>query len=508
MSIVLNTGFSIGSKDLVYDKFVLTKEEMLNIHENTYPDQFFALCSDDDKMYSFNINNAPNAETGKFKVMSGGSTSIDDDNISSTTVYSSEKIDTDFQKIADDNLTTTDKTTTGAINELVTRIDEIKITDIIDDTNTEATDKTLSSSKIKSEIQSIIDDTKATETNALSAKYMLNNFEPRKEFVPKEKLTYSTNYIRAYCDYVATIPATVRVTDDDGSVLLVTGSANGSWRAVRLIKGDTDRFHKVYYKDGYVYIQVDNDSMYTVFGGSSLTVVKDKAGIEITIEDLSTGGSGASTADAVEYVNDTVGSATVEEALNKLISDYYYVAPSVTAFTASPSGGTFEVGTTITAPITFNWSYNKDIASQSLTDCSISVDDRTATYNSDITSNKTFTLNASDGKNNVSKSISYTFVSPYYVGVSDTDILDETGIKALTKKVEVKGNKTISYTNSQNYMVFAYPSSYGTIKKVVDINGFDVTSSFKLSNVTVNSVNYNVYVSNKVTGTFKMTFSI
>lgn len=149
MSIVLNTGFSIGSKDLIYDKFVLTKEEMLNIHENTYPDQFFALCSDDDKMYSFNINNAPNAETGKFKVMSGGSTSIDDDNISSTTVYSSEKIDTDFQKITDDNLTTTDKTTTGAINELVTRIDEIKITDIIDDTNTEATDKTLSSSKIE-----------------------------------------------------------------------------------------------------------------------------------------------------------------------------------------------------------------------------------------------------------------------------------------------------------------------------------------------------------------------
>ena len=511
MSIVLNTGFSIGSKDLIYDKFVLTKEEMLNIHENTYPDQFFALCSDDDKMYSFNINNAPNAETGKFKVMSGGSTSIDDDNISSTTVYSSEKIDTDFQKITDDNLTTTDKTTTGAINELVTRIDEIKITDIIDDTNTEATDKTLSSSKIKNEIQSIIDDGKATENNVLSAKYMLNNFEPRKEVVSKSKLTYSTNYIRASCDYSATIPATVRVTDDDGNMLLVTGSANSSWRAVRLIKGEIDRFGKVYYSNGYVYIQVANDSMYTIFGGSFLKVFDSAEGTEIPIENAADTDIEIPTsypADAISYVNDVIGSATVEEALNKLISDYYYVAPSVTAFTASPSGGTFEVGTTITAPITFNWSYNKDIASQSLTDCSISVDDRTATYNSDITSNKTFTLNASDGKNNVSKSISYTFVSPYYVGVSDTDILDETGIKALTKKVEVKGNKTISYTNSQNYMVFAYPSSYGTIKKVVDINGFDVTSSFKLSNVTVNSVNYNVYVSNKVTGTFKMTFSI
>ena len=508
MSIVLNTGFSIGSKDLVYDKFVLTKEEMLNIHENTYPDQFFALCSDDDKMYSFNINNTPNAETGKFKVMSGGSTAIDDDDVSSTTVYSSEKIDTDFQKITDDNLTTTDKTTTGAINELATRIDEIKITDIIDDTDITATDKTLSSSKIKSEIQSIIDDTKATETNALSAKYMLNNFEPRKEFVPKEKLTYSTNYIRAYCDYVATIPGTVRVTDDDGSVLLVTGSANGSWRAVRLIKGDTDRFHKVYYKDGYVYIQVDNDSMYTIFGGSSLKVFGSATGTEIQIEDLSTGGSGASTADAVEYVNDTVGSATVEEALNKLISDYYYVKPSINSFTATPNGGIFEVGHVVSAPITFNWSYNKDITTQTLTDCTLADETvRTATYNTDITTNKTFTLTASDGKNNVSKSISYTFVSPYYVGVSSTGTLTETDIKALTKNVETKGDKTINYTTTQSYMVFAYPVSYDAISSIIDQNGFNVTDSFVRNTVTVNSVEYYVYCSNKCSGSYTMKFN-
>ena len=79
MSIVLNTGFSIGSKDLVYDKFVLTKEEMLNINENTYPDQFFALCSDDDCMYTFNISNPVNAETGKFRIVVGSGTGEDID---------------------------------------------------------------------------------------------------------------------------------------------------------------------------------------------------------------------------------------------------------------------------------------------------------------------------------------------------------------------------------------------------------------------------------------------
>lgn len=77
MAIVLNTGFSIGSKDLIYDKFVLSKEKMLNINENTYPDQFFALCSDNDSLYVFNVNNVPNDTTGKFVQYSGGTGDVD-----------------------------------------------------------------------------------------------------------------------------------------------------------------------------------------------------------------------------------------------------------------------------------------------------------------------------------------------------------------------------------------------------------------------------------------------
>ena len=400
-----------------------------------------------------------------------------------------------------------------------------------------------------------------------------NQFEPRKEVISKAKLTYATNYIRAYCDYVATIPATVRVTDDDGSVLLVTGSDSGSWRAVRLIKGETDRFHKVYYSNGYVYIQVENSSMYTVFGGVLLTVMGSATGTEITIEDaadtdieiptsypadaisyvndnigsatveeaLNTvitdlhthdnkevldllsesdtgklqfngvtigGEGGASTADAVEYVNDTISVTNVEDALNKLIADFYYVAPSITSFTASSNGGTFEVGTTISAPITFNWNFNKDIATQTLTDCTLADETvRTATYDTDITTNKTFTLSASDGKNNVSKSISYKFVYPYYVGVLNTNTPTESDIVGLTKKVEAKGNKTLEFTTSQSYMAFAYPSSYGDISKIVDQNGFDVTASFTKSTIVINSVDYYVYISNKNSGSYSMTIN-
>ena len=229
---------------------------------------------------------------------------------------------------------------------------------------------------------------------------------------------------------------------------------------------------------------------------------------KILQNDVLNGEGGASTADAVEYVNDAISVTNVEEALNKLIADFYYVAPSITSFTASPTGGTFEIGTTITAPITFNWNYNKDITTQTLTDCTLADETvRTVTYNTDITTNKTFTLSANDGKNNVSKSISYKFVYPYYVGVLNTNTPTESDIVGLTKKVEAKGNKTLEFTTSQSYMAFAYPSSYGDISKIVDQNGFDVTASFTKSTIVINSVDYYVYISNKNSGSYSMTIN-
>ena len=333
-----------------------------------------------------------------------------------------------------------------------------------------------------------------------------NQFEPRKEVVSKEKLTYTTNYIRAYCDYSATIPTTIRITDDDGSVLLITGSSEGSWRAVRLIKGETDRFHRVYYKNGYVYIQVDNDSMYTVFGGVLLTVVGSANGTEILIEDIADTDIDIPTdctADAVSYVNDTVGSATVEDALNKLIADYYYVAPSVTSFTATPAGGTYEIGSTITAPITFNWNYNKDITTQTLTDCPL-VDNtiRTATYNTDISSNKTFTLTAGDGKNNVSKNISYSFTNKVWFGSAAEGTYDDSFILGLaTGKLQTSKSGTYTVTVAdKEYFFIAMPQSYNNADKLVGkIGGFETEFSriatINHTNASGYATNYNIYKS-------------
>ena len=215
------------------------------------------------------------------------------------------------------------------------------------------------------------------------------------------------------------------------------------------------------------------------------------------------GGGGANTADEVEYLNDTVGSATVEEALNKLISDYYYVTPTVTSFTASPNGGTFEIGSTITAPITFNWNYNKDIITQTLTDCTLADETvRTATYNTDISSNKTFTLQASDGKNNVSKNISYSFTNKVWYGSAAEGTYDDAFILGLSNgKLQTSKSGTYTVTVAdREYFFIAMPQSYNNADKLVGkIGGFETEFSriatINHTNQSGYATNYNIYKS-------------
>ena len=215
------------------------------------------------------------------------------------------------------------------------------------------------------------------------------------------------------------------------------------------------------------------------------------------------GDGGASTADAVEYINDTISSTNVEEALNKLISDFYYVKPSVTSFTATPNGGTFEIGTTITAPITFNWAYNKDITTQTLTDCILTDNTvRTATYNSDISSNKTFTLSANDGQNNVSKNISYSFTNKVWYGSAAEGTYDDTFILGLsTGKLQTSKSGTYTVTVAdREYFFIAMPQSYNNSDELAGkIGGFETTfgrvATINHTNASGYATNYNIYKS-------------
>ena len=189
------------------------------------------------------------------------------------------------------------------------------------------------------------------------------------------------------------------------------------------------------------------------------------------------GSSGAGTAETTIYSNDNYPDYTnVELALDALFNKVYYVKPTC-SLSAAPSGGTFEMGTTISAPITFTWNTNKDITSQTLTDCILeNASIRTATYDTNITSDKTFTLSVSDGENSATSSVSYKFLNNIFWGsASIAETYDSVFISALSNKKltnVIKGTYSFNIASGE-YGFWAVPSNM-TISSIW-IGGFEVT---------------------------------
>lgn len=216
----------------------------------------------------------------------------------------------------------------------------------------------------------------------------------------------------------------------------------------------------------------------------------------------------------------------IQEVLTKLL--YPYVAPTVSA-NSTPNGGTFEKGSTqnVTNIRAVVGKKSEAITKVEVFDGSRSLGVKTdgiATggnidfpVTEAVTTNKNFTVKVTDASNKQysANTGSFNFVYPYYMGVVAEGKTSLTGeeVKALTKKVEGKGNKTHSFTCANQRMVFAYPKSYGALKSVIDPNNFDVTGTFGRQEVQVECLDgsaqdYYVYINSASTVTnFAMKFN-
>ena len=107
MAINVGMGFKVGNMEPIDSRFVMSKAEMLAVTPATQPDIYFCVCSDDSLMYVYDSSNSEDVSTGKFRCVSTGAVDMGE-----------------YQKIIDDTLTTMDKTVPGAINELLTLIND------------------------------------------------------------------------------------------------------------------------------------------------------------------------------------------------------------------------------------------------------------------------------------------------------------------------------------------------------------------------------------------------
>lgn len=180
---------------------------------------------------------------------------------------------------------------------------------------------------------------------------------------------------------------------------------------------------------------------------------------------------------AKELVNKTVVNGYDDTELRNEIADIWdvinYKAPNITSFTMTPSATQYEIGSKINS-LSFAWVLNKDVTSQTLTGCTISATDRSASYSSAITTNKTFILTVDDGKNQATASKSISFLPNVYFGASAEGTYNNAFILSLPSK-QLKGSKAGNYSMniaSNTYGYLAVPKSYGQIT-TVNIGGFD-----------------------------------
>ena len=232
-------------------------------------------------------------------------------------------------------------------------------------------------------------------------------------------------------------------------------------------------FNHIWYYDTLIYDST-NDNYY-LESYDDVTLPTDASYVEDT-SDMSfpifklCGGSGGGDAADITYSNiDKPELTNVKLALDDLIAKVYYVAPEITAFTMTPSTTEYEIGTSV-SDLVFAWTYNKDVVSQTLTDCTLADETvRTATAAGPYTANKTFTLSADDGENTVTATKSISFKHRAYWGSAAIPTApatyDSAFILALSDKrfaTNTKGTYPMTVANGE-YGFLAYPDSWGMV---------------------------------------------
>ena len=186
------------------------------------------------------------------------------------------------------------------------------------------------------------------------------------------------------------------------------------------------------------------------------------------------------------------------EDIKNVLDELTYIKPVINSF--SIDSPTREVGQTITS-LTFSWSINKELK-LSINDIgAVTGTSVTHTFDTPITSNKSFTLTATDGKTTITKTATLSFVTRMYWLVSSMEQIDNTTILT-TQNNTSKLSKSRTMTQTFNcsggkYIYRCIPTSLCSGKVEFSVNGlvttFNLTQMTAFKNYYGKVVSMNVY---------------
>ncbi len=206
---------------------------------------------------------------------------------------------------------------------------------------------------------------------------------------------------------------------------------------------------------------------------------------------------------SVPYANGTY--PTVAAALDALL----YVPLQITSF--NNSVGTVEIGSTVTS-VVLTWAYNKAITSQSINQGigSLATNLTAYTDNGSFTSNRTYTLSASDGQTPANRSTTLSFSPKRYWGPSSDAAITDPEIIALSQEFASGFAQTKNITAAAQYVYFAFPSSFGTPTFTVNglLNTAWTLTTRTFVNASGHSSSYDIWRSNNLlTGSYVIQLS-
>lgn len=216
----------------------------------------------------------------------------------------------------------------------------------------------------------------------------------------------------------------------------------------------------------------------------------------LVLADPSAMGSDASD---VSYTNaDFPALDNVKKSLDNILEKIYYVEPKINSFTMTPSTAEYEMGSTV-SELAFAWTYNKNVTSQSLTGCTLADETvRSATYSTPVSSNKTFTLTASDGTKTVTgtKSVSFKWKSYWGSAASPAEFTSAfvIGLSGSKLATTYKGTYDITVGSGQ-YGFVCCPASWN-MPNTCKIGGFGTDlvncGTFSITNASGGSTTYKI----------------
>lgn len=491
-----------------------TIADMVDFSENYLPDMFDSFCYEDGKKYRYNRSNTVDPVLGKWReIPSGGEGDLSSYYTKTeTNTLLEDKVDKEVGKaLSSNDYTSEEKTKLASLENYDDTALAARVSDNEDAIEVLNGDSTVNGSVDKKVALCFADSKSYTDTSVRNAikqtaiacdakptisgtiityqkdgnTYNITSDNKTKFYYTTAGVNYSTIWIDGteFTDTLASVDFSDYVSKENDVTSTYTGSDADKTKipnvaAMDALKSliDSDLADKVDVSDVDSDVTSSSDNpvkssvLYTEFAkkvdiqqgiDNEGKVLKVNAEGNLVLSDPSALGGDAS---AVAYTNASFSSLdNVKKALDNILAKVYYVEPSVSSFTMTPSTTEYEIGSVVNE-VSFEWAYNKDIVSQSLTDCTLADETvRTATYSTPISSNKTFTLTASDGTKSVTATKSISFKNKIYWGSAvNPDLFTSAFILALSGKkfaTTYKGSYNVT-VGSGEYAFVACPASW------------------------------------------------